>query len=464
MRQKNRLYINKSHMITYGNYQTNWVHYILMLIFKFGMEYSYMVYLHKSPQIYPLDVNPVKYIYGLVWLTVLFFFLNDGRKKVSAFMLQFFYALQMVPLTVIYSLQNESTIYYSVICFSVLLCELLVGNSKDICLQINLEKKFTKKSIITFFFLICFLFILNVYRTNGLPTLKALDLYAVYELRSSGLYRISKYGHYLQDMIIKVLIPILLTRFLLKKQYFYLLIILGIEGCIYLYVGQKSYLFTGVMVIGTFFFLSRKRISGYFWSVFYSSFALISFLVKLHPLLTTVYSLIIRRIFLVSANNKFMYYDFFSTHPKEGFAGIFPRWLVPIKSNYMSGYPGGYTFQIGRIYYDMPEMDCNTGFLAEGYLRWGLIGIVFELLVFAFLLKCLDGFQRKAGFLFAAGTSIVMIFGLGDGYLISPLLCGYLTVWFLFLLFYHEKDTAVHRQDGRFEGTRLRLKNYINKN
>lgn len=150
-----------------------------------------------------------------------------------------------------------------------------------------------------------------------------------------------------------------------------------------------------------------------------------------------------------------MYYDFFSTHPKEGFAGIFPRWLIPIKSNYISGYPDGYTYQIGRIYYDAPQMDCNTGFLAEGYLRWGLIGIVAELLVFAFILKCLDGFQQKTSFLFAVGTSVFIIFGLGDGHLINPLLFGYLMVWFLFLIFYREKDMAVRKRTVRVGMLRL---------
>lgn len=455
---KRKLHFNRTHILTYKNFHINLIHYFLMLVFKAGMEYGYTVYLHNSPQIYPLDINMAKYLYGLIWLTVLFIFKSNGEEKVSAFILHFFYVFQMVPITIIYSLQNENTLFYNTICFSVLICELVVNRTSDICLQFNLSKKADKKWIIAFFLIVCSLFLLNVYKRNGLPTLTALDLYAVYELRSSGLYQISKYGHYMQDIVVKVLIPILISRFLINKQYIYLLIVFAIEGIIYLYVGEKSFLFTGIMVFCIVFWFSRKEIRKYFWPFFYLGLTTVCFMVKSHYFFEVIYDFFIRRIFIVSANNKFLYYDFFSTHPKEGFAGIFPRWLIPIRSNYVSGYPDGYTFQIGGIYYGQPEMDCNTGFLAEGFLRWGLIGIVIELLVLAFVLKCVDGFQRKTDFVFALGTSIVMIFGLGDGHLISPLLCGHLTVWFLFLLFYRRKVATVYRQAGRFGVGRLGIK------
>ena len=413
--------------------------YFLMLLFAAGLIYGYVNHLSiVQEDIYPVRMNPIKLIYGWMWLTGLFCLIEHGEEKASAFLLHFFFSLQMIPITVIYALKDENTLFYTVICISVLICEVIV---RFVPVKI---KKFNyavscNKFIIAVFIGLLVLFMIQTYRNNGLPTLTALNIYDVYKLRSSGLYQISKYGGYLQAALIKVIIPILLLIALTSHHYIGVIIVFFMEVLIYLYAGQKSFLFTGVLVIGATWWLSQKKLADKFWYLFYGGLSGICFFIHF-DLVLSVFRLIVRRIFLLSANNKFFYYDFFSSHPKEGLAGIFPIRIIPIESNYGQGYPDGYTFQIGDIYYGAPEMNCNTGFIGEGFLRFGFAGILIEFLLFALLLKLIDRFQKQTSYIFAVGAAISFVFGLNDGHMISQLLFGYWTIWLIFILLYRNQS------------------------
>lgn len=421
----------------------------LMLMYKAAMEFGYVTFLNVNIWTnYPIHFNAAKFLVGLFMVMAIFFLIDHNRQKVSFFMMHFFFIMQIVPLTIIYEMQDEDTLFYLTICISVMICEVLVKGCGDVNIQFEFSKG-RKKWIIMGLFAFMILFILYIYHTNGLPTLTALDIYAVYELRSSGIYQISKYVHYLQDIVVKLVFPILLSSFIMKKKWFYAGLTFAVEFVLYLYDGEKSFLFSGIMIILIMVWFMLDKEGERFFHAMYVGLSLVCVL-NANEFIAAVYSLIIRRVFFGSALNKFKYYDFFSAHPKVGFAGLFPRWLIPLQNPYGEGYPNGYTYQIGKIYYNAPQMDCNTGFIGEGFLRWGLIGLLIEFLVFAFVLKLLDGFQNKTSFVFTIGISVNVVFGLGDGHLISPLLCGYLTVWILFLLFYKEPGSKMRPERKKY--------------
>ena len=56
-----------------------------------------------------------------------------------------------------------------------------------------------------------------------------------------------------------------------------------------------------------------------------------------------------------------------------GLYAVFPRWIFPISSYYENI---DFQHEIGAIYYGAPDMNANTGFFAEGYLRFGHIGTI----------------------------------------------------------------------------------------
>ena len=407
--------------------------YVLMMLAKLAMEHAYISFLTADKITYPLDFSTSKYLYGMVWLTIMFACIRHDCRRASTFLLEFFYFMNFIPVTIIYALQNESTVYYTCICLAMTICEVLVQLLKNV--KINFTIRHWDKIIIAGGILLLLVFIVIAYKNNGLPTTKALNLYDVYELRASGLYKTGKYIRYIQSLLIFVVIPILITMFVREKKYVLAIIIYGMEFVIYLYEGQKTFLFTGMMVFVITWWADRKNFEKEFWTLFLSGITLISVFLQ-NGIIYKFFTFIVRRVLFVSANNKFKYYDFFSNYPKEGWAGIFPTWLIPIASHYGSGYPNHYSFRIAKIYYNAPEMQSNTGFLAEGYLRWGYIGIFMSFILFALVLSYVDGVESRTSYAFALGCSISMIFSLADGYLISTLLFGKFTIWFLILFFY----------------------------
>ena len=220
---------------------------------------------------------------------------------------------------------------------------------------------------------------------------------------------------------------------MVEKRYVKSMIVFALELIIYLYAGEKSFLFVGIMVIGVVGWSMRKNFHKNFWACFLSASIVSCFGVNINSIIKNIYSIIYRRVMIDSACNKFLYYDFFKTNPREGWAGVFPRWLINVTSNYSDMH---YSYLIAAKYHDRPEMQANTGFLAEGYLRWGVLGIFVVLIVFAFCLELIDGLQERTNYSFALGVGINFVFGLADGHLVNTMIFGYNMVWLFFVLFY----------------------------
>lgn len=394
------------------------------------MEYSYIVFLAPINKYAPLAFNGNKYLCGLIYLTILFFGICHGRPTISSFFLQMVLYFQMVPLTSIYALCDKSTIYYSCVCAAVFLCEWVVAKMNPIPCNICIPRIPQERIITVGSCLLIVLFIIYIYLLNGLPTLTALNLMDVYKVRLSGNYQLGQYGGFLQILITKIVVPVLLTKFFLEKRWLSLLLVLGGEVVIYLYSGHKTFLFAPALVLGTVFLVHRDGSSGQYWKWVCG---MLSVLCVTVPHISQTYypwAFLVWRSLLGPAANSFYYFDFFSTHPLEGLARVFPSWLLPIESHYGIGYPDGYGFQIASIYYDSPAMECNNGFLSEGFMRWGYIGIFALLILFAILLKLADGFQEKMGYAFAVGCGVYIIFGLADIHILR----GYVLAWVLLMM------------------------------
>lgn len=408
--------------------------YFMVITTKFVMEYAYYSYLHvNEPYIYPVDIQIKNLVIGSFCITLLFVLIKHKEITLSTFMLQLFFMTQIIPITIIYEMQNENLLYYLSVIAASFICELLVFYMKPIKMHVTVQ--YIDLIIIGLFLTILLLFLVNTYQINGLPSTMAINIYNVYKLRQSGRYQIGKYWGYVQDTLTTVAIPILLTKYMVDRKYIKLFFILAAEVIIYLYAGHKMFLFSGILIIVVVIYSQCKKFVRHWWMMVCIGISILALGVKL-PLIDEVFSLLVRRVMLVPANNKFKHYDFFSKYPKEGLAGIFPRWIINIPSNYESGYPNGYTYQISAIYYNQPEMNSNTGFLAEGYMRWGIFGVFLCMVVFAILLKVMDGFQKRTSYTFALGCCILPVFLLTDSPLISSVMFGPLGIWLLFMLFY----------------------------
>lgn len=413
-----------------------------MLVYKFSMDlgYLYRSTITLDPA-YPMSFNPLKYALGIFWCILLFAAIRHMERKVSSFFLYLLFLFQIVPITSIYALNNDSSIYYNVLCLSFLLCELLAGYTGERTIfRRNLPISRTMTMCYT---VVVILLIIYIIAKNGAPHLSLLNIYTVYEYRTSGALQINKYMSYILKWVAFVIIPFAIAKTLTDRRYWTAGLSLGILLLIYLYTGMKGYLFAIPLVFVCSLWARRKNC---YQEIFllgcggFSILTLLAYFTQPGSLWYYIFSLFGNRVFLCPAKNKFLYYDYFLSHPKMGIYGIFPSWIFNISSYYENI---AYTFDISAIYYNAPEMNSNTGFFAEGFMRFGHIGTVLLLLFFALLLKQIDHFQERAGYPLTIGLFVFPIFVLSDGHLLDSLVFGPWMILAALLLFYTPRQTPL---------------------
>ncbi len=408
-----------------------------MLLFKLACELGYTKILIRDVSTYKNCFDALKYANGLIWCSILFFGIRHESEKVSSFMLNLVFLMQMIPITTIYAFGGGNAVYYNTLCGSFLICELL---TQYICfkgiphLQRNRLLSFLMVSVMIASML---MLIVYVVRKNGMFSLTALNIYKVYELRSSGSFILGKYARYLFTWFLAAIIPFFIAKTLNDREYIKVIILCGIVSVAYLYSGYKGYLFALPVILICGLWARRRNFYNEIYLSCMFGFVILVILACYSPFFKRffeeVYSLFGRREMMVSANVKFAYYDFFSQNPKMELGGIFPRWFLNISNPYENI---RYTFLIAKLYYGKPNMNANTGFLAEGYMRFGHIGTLFILILFAVLLRMMDSMQKREGYTLTVGAFVYPVLALSDAHLIDAMFFGPWMFVLAFLLLY----------------------------
>lgn len=408
----------------------------LVLIFKTISELGYKILLTKDAVTYPDIFNIIKYVNGLFWCIVLFLFIRHDKKRMSTFAVFLIYFLQIIPITVVYALSDENAIFYNWLCCVFFVFEIIVGWGKEKKFFFSQSKKISKY-VIPVGVLIIIVVIYQTYIMNGIPSLIALNIWDVYKLRLSGIFRQTKYIGYLREWMMEIICPFLLSVSILKKRRIMTVMLCFVELLIYLYTGLKGYLFGIPLIIVCTLWSKRKNFYKEFVRM---SLAGMSFITSIAIIINNaesisykIYSLFVRRVMMVSAINKFSYFDYFSKHQRMGLYGAIPRILLPSTSIYEGKRIG---MIIAGEYYNKPEMNSNTGFIAEGYMRFGIMGILLVFLILACFLHMMDNMQERTSYPLVIGTFTYSIYLLGDGHLFDLLFFGTWMIIFLISMFY----------------------------
>lgn len=418
----------------YKDFKAHTFFLIIALVYKLTLEIGFWYILqeaYRETNVYNFDFSIVKYIYGLVWVLLLFALIKHDERKPSTFFLQLQYMLAIIPITVIFAFSDERVLYYTVVCMAFAFSEVLIFFFKDIRLpQINITSKLL---IIGFYLITCIVYI-DMIIHNGMFTLEALDIYKVYEVREK--FELNKYVWYLFYWQYTIITPFFIIRAYKRKRYISMLFFSALQLIAYFYAAQKALLFIIPLVVGICIMSRWKKFEAFVFAGLSMGTVLITSGSAWSELIYRLYDLFIRRVLILPANLKFVYYDFFSQNPKIGLAGTLWGKFLEI----VSPYEERIGIIISTVYFDKPEMNSNTGFLAEGYYRFGILGIFLALLLFAFILIVLDHFAKLNGYSFTVSMSFFSIFLLNDGSLIDPLIFGTFTVLVILCIFYNRND------------------------
>ncbi len=404
--------------------------FFLFMTYKLSLEFGYWYVLREyflTVGEYSFDFNFVKYVLGFITVVLVFFFIDHTDGKVSTFFLDLHYVLAIIPLTVIYAFGNKETLYYIGICICYMLAIMVVRLSKDIEFS---GSKLLSTLMIFAFYIITMIVYIDMIIENGTPSLGVLNIFRVYEYREN--FQINQYVGYLYRWQVTVINPVMIVGGLQSKKWFNVFVFTGLQFVAYLYSTQKTILFI-IPLVYIIYFLGKKK---NFYFLVYGGFSLglvlTSLLAGINYNFYKVFSLFGRRVLLLPANLKFLYYDYYTNHDVIGLAGTLWGKLLDIEFPYNMGIGN----LIASYYFGRPETSSNTGFLAEGFYRFGYLGIIVALILFAFLLKCIDLCEKRNGFSFAVGVSLFSIFMLNDTSLIDYMIFGNITVLLFVLLFY----------------------------
>lgn len=409
--------------------------FIITVGYKFILDIGFVTVLSKVDMSYPMDFNIFKYIIGIIFVMLIFVCIDHKEKLISNFAFELHLYIGIIPLSVIYAFCNESTVYFVSTCCAFILVIICFNLKSYVAVDNLIRIKDIKYIVFICFTLVVSIVFIYIIINNGLPTLTALNIYDVYELRRENSFIQNKYIGYLYQWIIYIIIPFIIAYCLVKKKVLISIILFICIFILFLYSGNKTSLFSIPLILVGYILSQRKSTNLKLFSLF-SLGILFSTLIYLALGNYNFYTLFVRRVLLLPAQIKFYYYDFFSHNNYVGFENTLWGSIFGFDPQYSYGVSN----TIGSIYYNSIDCNANAGFMAEGYMRFGILGIFIAFIVFAFVLYLLNMLQKKTGYTFTMTAFIYAIYSLNDRGIIDPIIFGPFLILCLICIFYNEGE------------------------
>lgn len=439
---KSGLYKFKNFCIKVGNYK--YFEIISILIYKMVLDFSYIIFIQQyTTEPYKTDLNIYKLIAGYILAIILYYIVNRVKNNLTRFILKVFYCLMFIPISTMYGGKDYSTLSFLllfaefvIIVLTIALIEKLVIIIKEKRNKKNITKKKDYKKI--FSKVIYYVFVANTIIVvfaciyyNGMPTLEALNFRNVYDVRSE--FYLPNILNYLYTFEIKFILTFFIVLFLHKKNYIKLTISILTLLLLYIFKGDKITLLSLPLAIGAYYLFKlykKYKIDNYIAPLF--AVAIIVSVLG-YNISNMIFAVFVTRLLIIPANLKFIYFDFFSNNPKIGIVGTIFNFIAKTQNPY-DIMP--YQNLIAGIYLDRYEMYSNTGFLAEGYARFGYIGLIIIPIIFGIVLYIISYGSKVNGISFMGGIAIFPLMNLNDTFLIPSLTFGGILLLIIVALFF----------------------------
>lgn len=310
------------------------------------------------------------------------------RPRPSAIFLILLYIVLLLPILVMYGYADAPSYFIYAVSF----CYILLTILTDLLPNIRFPTFSYEFSILTIlFFLGVSIFNYGwLLWTGGIERFN-LDLRSVYTYRAQLSDINVPFKEKLLSLQAKIINPFfMLFGLYLKRNNIFILAIIA-QILLFAVTGHKSFLFSPLLFIFIYLIWQRKNpiffiASGFF---FVLAISFVHFLVSGDSLFP---SLMIRRVFFVTAYNHIIYYDFFS-QPNHPFFMLSSSYLKYFISNpYGEGI--GMVQVIAEEVYGR-DFSPNAGFLADAYGNFGFPGMILFSFLVSIVLKIIDSVSKN---------------------------------------------------------------------
>lgn len=396
---------------------------IIFILMIFGYVNIVSPVFRYSGFLYTMDIY--KIIESSLLFFVTFFIVNKHKKPDIVYSINILvFVFMSMPNYVIYMFMDvpKAIIYsYALLHFSLLVISFPKFNIKVYLIRSNIESKILL--LLTLLLLIPF-FIRYGFRLN----FNVLLLQDIYEVRAESAQNINVFTSYFYSWLTRVVLPFTIVYGFIKKKRFF--IIIGVMASLYLFLvaAHKSVFFGLLMLLFLNFFKGyQKKIFILLLSV------IIVFLLGIFIFFVfdkvEVASMFLRRVFFLPALLNNYYFDFFD--------GNHLHLSHSILKNYFD-YPYSHvpSHIIGLNYFDSVNMGANNGIISDGFMNFGYVGILINIVIFSFIVKYFQAIHLNQ-YLFP--IVFLFLFSLNSSALLTVLLTHGLLLFILMTIFYNKR-------------------------
>ena len=410
---------------------------MLGVAYKFALDALYIWAASPQYNYAGLVYQPsaIKYIVSAILYGIIFATLPKAEHSIAAFLLHIQFLFTVAPMLSFYALSGGSSRYILMVFFCILLQTWIVRypsreNREPIHIKGVQNYVTVMLGILTIFVII----IPIIY--NGFAGLKAFDFQYIYSIREDAVYP-PGFG-YILGWIPSVILPFACLMFLRLKRYRSLILSVVLQIILYMETGSKFTLLILVPVILVYVLSKNQHPLKLMYVGFVFLCIGIVFLYQLDRLSENGFgvfanSLIAVRAIFHPADNKFNYYEYFSTHPYVFFSD------GQVGKMFSLTYP--YAGSIGQVSFaaeggEFLSANMNTGYLGESYAQMGFLGMLLMAALLGWIVRGLGIYRTKDCFGVIASLFSVYFIILNDGALFTTLFTGGMLLAYVLVFIY----------------------------
>jgi len=400
---------------------------IILLIYKatFDIYYACAVYPVYSYEGYTYDFLLYKFVISYVILIVLYKLFPHDEIKPSSVSLSLILLIYIIPILSCYSLGSYPTEYllFVLMGFLTISCTIKILPKPKIK-----EFSLNAKSLYIACVVVLISALLATVARYGVPSFAALSFSDVYTIRESNLDKSSMLLEYLSSWSIYSVAPFLMLIYLEKKQYINLFLVLAFFSILYLILAAKGIFFLPLLIFFLFYSLRRRRFFLYF------TLSIVSLLlIDMYLFYKTgnFYILFfIQRIFFDPILGSTRYYDFFSNNEFVYLSDSIFKWFIDYP--YSEPIPS----LIGYLQYASYSWNNVNFYMDDAYMHFGVAGIFIFSGLLALLMIVTDSLYFKRPSLVVLIFSVLIIYRITSGPMLTALSSRGGAFSILLILFY----------------------------
>lgn len=400
----------------------------LLYFFVLCYAYHFFVVKYYAYMGFFDSFNTYRFWLSILLISVIQIIIPKREKDLPSFFLTLQNVLTFIPMSVFYTFNPAANINFYLLISGCFVLQIILIK---ILWQPNTNNYIKSTEILNYIVNICLIFGAFIVLLSAIlvriPTFKAFDILGIYELRGANEY--GSFLGYTSSWTAKAILPFTFIYCLDKKHYKKAIIAVILILLLYMIYIFKTHLFIPVLLLGVYIFCKSNKLirNMYYLPILGVVACMLVFYMTGNLLLP---SLFVRRVLMIPAQLKFVYYEFFSVRKKVYFADGVIGSIFNIISPYEEAIPKTIGAYLGE-----GESNANTGYWGDAYANAGVLGVILFSVILALMIIILAKLGRKINPSVVVASMTFSLFSLNDGALLTNILTGGMFIFFIIFYF-----------------------------